>query len=53
MPSVCIIKLHVTVNIKVLSVPLLATKPKVLGLCDVPEKVVPLQTNLELHKRFP
>jgi hypothetical protein len=31
---------------------MLATKPNVLGLCEEPEKVVPLQTNLEFLKRF-
>jgi hypothetical protein len=52
MPSVFIVELHVTVHIKVLSVPLLSTKPNVFVLCEVPEKVVPLQTNLEFLKRF-
>ena len=52
MPSVCIVELHVTVNIKILRVPLLATKPKVLGLYELPETVVPFQKNLEFLKRF-
>jgi hypothetical protein len=52
MPSVCIVELHITVNIKLLRVPLLTTKPKVLGLYEVPETVVPLQQNLEFLKRF-
>jgi hypothetical protein len=51
-PFVFIVELHVTVNIKILRVPLLATKPKVLGLYEVPESVVPLQPNLEFLKGF-
>jgi hypothetical protein len=43
LPSFCIVELCVTVYIEILKVPLLATKPKVLGLYELPETVVPIQ----------